>query len=141
MESATASLKLESMVLRRFARGLVSPQDAEDAVQDAMLKAVAEPQAPRAREPWLKQVIRNGLRGRARRAMAWERARVRLGPDAVQTSPSEALESAELAEAISDALEALPEPFREVVVQRFYGDCTTREIAASLERPHGTVRW
>lgn len=141
MESATASLKLESMVLRRFARSLVSPEDAEDAVQDAMLKAVAAPQTPRARAPWLKQVIRNALRGRARRGMAWERAQVRLGPDAAQTSPSEALEAAELAEAISDALQALAEPFREVVVQRFYGDCTTREIAASLERPHGTVRW
>lgn len=141
MESATASLKLESMVLRRFARGLVSPQDAEDTVQDAMLKAVASPQTPRARVPWLKEVIRNALRSRARREMAWERAQVRLQPDVVPESPSEALEAAELAEAISDALEALPELFREVVVQRFYGDCTTREIAAALERPHGTVRW
>jgi RNA polymerase sigma-70 factor, ECF subfamily len=37
------------------------------------------------------------------------------------------------------ALAALPEPYREVILLRFFGDCSCSEVAVRLGIPLGTV--
>jgi RNA polymerase sigma-70 factor (ECF subfamily) len=41
---------------------------------------------------------------------------------------------------IRRAVEALPEPYRETVSMRFFGDLSTADIAAATGRPEATVR-
>ena len=47
---------------------------------------------------------------------------------------------AERATAIRTAVTALPEPYREVVALRFFGEATLEEIARQTGRPLGTVK-
>jgi RNA polymerase sigma-70 factor (ECF subfamily) len=47
---------------------------------------------------------------------------------------------AERGEAVREAVAALPEPYREVITLRFFGDLTPAAIAAAMGRPEGTVR-
>jgi RNA polymerase sigma-70 factor (ECF subfamily) len=47
---------------------------------------------------------------------------------------------AERATEIRAAVAALPEPYREVVALRFFGEASLDEIARLTERPLGTVK-
>jgi len=137
--------------------------DAEEAVQDAFLRAwrfrAAVPDGEGVR-PWLYRVVVNAslskLRadGRHRRVVSLEETdRARrdwsgpAGGDGwargLQSSAPEPealavdLESRRL---VLDALAALPEHLRVVVVLRYYGQLSEREIAAVIGRRPGTVK-
>jgi RNA polymerase sigma-70 factor (ECF subfamily) len=47
---------------------------------------------------------------------------------------------AERAADLRTAVSGLPEPYREVVVLRFYGELSLDEIARQTDRPLGTVK-
>ena len=47
---------------------------------------------------------------------------------------------AERAADLRTAVAALPEPYREVVALRFFGDLSLEEIGRQTERPLGTVK-
>jgi RNA polymerase sigma-70 factor (ECF subfamily) len=47
---------------------------------------------------------------------------------------------AERAADVRTAVAALPEPYREVVALRFFGDLTLEEIGRQTERPLNTVK-
>ena len=47
---------------------------------------------------------------------------------------------AERASDLRAAVSSLPEPYREVVALRFFGECSLEEIARQTDRPLGTVK-
>ena len=57
-----------------------------------------------------------------------------------RTDPSLLAIRAERASDIRQAVAALPEPYREVVVLRFFSDLSLEEIARQTARPLGTVK-
>ena len=56
------------------------------------------------------------------------------------TDPAMLSMRAERATELRAAVTALPEPYREVVALRFFGDATLDEIARVTDRPLGTVK-
>ncbi len=122
-----------------------SPADADDIVQDAMLRAFRGFDSFRGENvrPWLLTIVRNCWRSSAaqdrRRGHAPlpgedERPLVSDGPDP-ETDAMRAGERRRLGEAIA----ALPEEFREALVLREIEDMSYREIAQVTGAPIGTV--
>ena len=135
-------------VFRTCYRILGSIEDAEDAVQETFVLAYRGLRSYRGDGPpgaWLARIaVRE----------CWQRSRSRsrrvavLEPldDVVQATTAdeadvagEVLAEEERAE-VRRALEALPEPYREVVSLRFLGDRSLADIAAVTGRPEGTVK-
>ncbi|MFO7532154.1 MAG: sigma-70 family RNA polymerase sigma factor [Candidatus Limnocylindrales bacterium] len=54
--------------------------------------------------------------------------------------PAAATIDSEERERVRLAVEGLPEPYREVVTLRFFGELSLLEICAATERPEGTVK-
>jgi len=127
--------------LRRLARDLLHDAHlAEDAVQDAMQVAITRP--PRSGEAlsaWLRTVVRScaldlgrGERRRREREWAASSASSSIAPDAS--------EQAELIRHVLAAVQALDEPYRTTVWQRYFGDLSPRQIAARESVPVKTVK-
>lgn len=124
-----------------------NPAAAEDLVQDTYLKAVRF--SPKFREgtnlkAWLFTILHNTFRNDRRGA---SRHPVDVDSDVIESLPIEApdddperrlLRSA-LDSDLQDALDALPEAFREAVWLRDVEDCSYQEIAGILGVPAGTV--
>ncbi|MGH9077888.1 MAG: RNA polymerase sigma factor [Acidimicrobiales bacterium] len=140
-------------VAYRTAFGLLHHRmDAEDAVQDAFLRAwrfrAAVP-GDDARAPWLYRVVVNSCLSKLRQDGRY-RATVTPSPfplpDSVRVvqPPGAGPEGAALArdarETVMAALAALPEHLRVVVVLRYYGGLPEAEIARVIRRRPGTVK-
>ena len=112
--------------------------DAEDAVQDAALKA---PSAfgryddSRPLKGWWLAIVRNCCRDLLRKR--------RCRPATVALDQRESPPQRDLPpgknEELREAMDRLSAPHREILDLRYYGDCSYREIAAALEIPEGTV--
>jgi len=122
-----------------------SAADAEDAAQDAFVKAHRA--LPRFRagapfRPWLLRIVGNEARNRRR--SAGRRAAIELRAAAVAeaggASPHDAAEAAEDRRALLQALQALPEDQRQVVTCRYLLQLSVEETAAALGVPAGTVK-
>lgn len=129
------------------------PQDAEDAVQDALVRAyrayggrqVADP------APWLLAIVRNTCLTalKRRRAVASNVVKLRdttweSGTDGIDVPDplpiaDAALEAAEDRKRVHAAIAALPEQFREVIVLRELQELSYAQIAAVIGAPVGTV--
>ncbi len=129
----------------RLARWLVGPEDAEDVVQDAAIRALATlagaaPVKPRA---WWLAVVRNTAltHARKRRGQIWNRADEEEAGDAADPSPD--AEAALIAQGegarVRDALARLPPLLREALMLREVEEMNYREIAAVTSSPIGTV--
>ena len=121
-------------------RMLGSPQDAEDIVQETLLRAWLHPDAiaERPARPWLFAVARNLSVDayRARRARPHE-----VGEGALELVPApdeadRALESW----AVADALKTLRPEHRGVLLETYYRGRSVAEAAAALGIPAGTVK-
>lgn len=139
----------------RTAYGLLRNRtDAEDAVQEAFLRAwrfrAAVPSGD-AVQPWLYRVVVNACLSKLRRDGRY-RATVMALPDgrapagcsspapATDAGPEErVLEQADQ-DVVLDALADLPEHLRVVVVLRYYGSLSEKEIATVIHRRPGTVK-
>jgi RNA polymerase sigma-70 factor (ECF subfamily) len=124
--------------VQRMVRG--DRQLAEDIVQETLLRAwqhAGELTVERAR-PWLFTVARRLIidAERSRQVRPQQTHAVSVEESATPDELDAALDACLLA----DALDALTPPHREVIVEGFYRGRSTREIAARLNIPDGTVR-
>jgi RNA polymerase sigma-70 factor (ECF subfamily) len=119
-----------------------SAADADDIVQDAMLKAFRAFDGRRieAVRPWLMAIVRNCFRDHASRAKPGdgdEDALARVAADGPDPEAA-ALWSSERRK-LDRMLACLPADFREVLVLREVQDMSYREIAEAIGAPIGTV--
>ncbi len=127
--------------LLRVAQGVTGRrEDAEDAVQSSLLKAMRAWQRVAGQERWrqqayVRQIVVNTCRSGWRK---WG-SRVAVGemPELVQGSETDALDDREL---VRQALSRLPVRQREVLMLRYYEDLTEAEIASRLGCAPGTVK-
>jgi RNA polymerase sigma-70 factor (ECF subfamily) len=149
-------------VIRACHRVLGDHAEAEDAAQEAFVTAYRSLASWRSDGPfgaWLTRIaVRIALRqaGR-RRTVTWRDPSTgrsdSLAPSAADRAVDRASVSAaawtdpavlsvrsERATEIRDAVTALPEPYREVVALRFFGEASLDEIARQTGRPLGTVK-
>ncbi len=137
-----ADLVQHAAFLRRLGRQLLLDREASaDAEQDAMVVGLERgPRDPRAARGWLAQVFRNAARqryrGRTRRSAREHAVAV---PEALE-STADAVVRREVIRRVAHAVLALPEPYREVVVLRYYENLPPRRIAERLDAPVATVK-
>jgi RNA polymerase sigma-70 factor (ECF subfamily) len=118
--------------------------DAEDVVQEAMLRAYrffGSFRGPDGRA-WLLAIVRNTCRTWMRRNRAQESAADVVELDGIEgdgLTPEELMIRSADAEAVRAALEELPSEFREVLVLREFEGLSYKEIAVVTESPIGTV--
>ncbi len=131
--------------VRRLSRRLASDEaGAEDLVQETWMAAlVRQPAGGEGRSglrAWLARVVRNRAallrRGDARRQTR-ERERVGAEP---QARPEELVLRMELHQLVVAAVLELPEPYREVVILRFYDGEDVAGISRRLRLEEATVR-
>ena len=125
-----------------------NPADAEEAVQDAFLRAWrfrdALPADDR-RDAWLYRVLVNACYAKLRKEVPIrdrevERIDVEAGPVDTTESPELGAERSSIADALSSTLKDLPDTLRVVVVLRYFSDLSEREIAIAIRRRAGTVK-
>jgi RNA polymerase sigma-70 factor (ECF subfamily) len=120
---------------------LVSPAEAEDAVQEAMLRAwrrrstCRDPEAPL---PWLLEITRN----EARRISDRSRRREEVGLEEVATTRvlDEPVERVPERLTVRAALADLPVEDRALLEMRYTRDLTHATLARHLGLPEGTVK-
>ncbi|WP_419192094.1 sigma-70 family RNA polymerase sigma factor [Engelhardtia mirabilis] len=128
--------------LGELCRGLVGGADGEALADDTLTTAWQRPPNSRGPlRPWLATVARR-LAASRRRAEGRRSRREQAAARAERTGDltAEASERAELAERVAAQVRALPEPYRSVVLLRYFEDLSPKQIGARLDRPAGTVR-
>jgi RNA polymerase sigma-70 factor (ECF subfamily) len=120
---------------------LGDPIAAEDIAQETFLTALRGGTAPvRDAGAWLRGVARNlsrrWIRTESRRRHREEARPTPLAP----ASPDETAARLETETSLTDAVRALAEPYRTVVVLRYFDGLTTAETAARTGAPEATVK-
>jgi RNA polymerase sigma-70 factor, ECF subfamily len=129
---------------RLAARLMADPDDADDLVQDAFLRAldrIATFDAGRAFGPWFTRLLINtGIDQRRKQAV---RRTESQDPEmlAGKSSPHRDAERAELRQSLDDALEKLPNRQRLIVSLFEIEGHSTEEVANMLSVSQVTVRW
>lgn len=115
-------------------------QQAEDVVQETLLRAWRHPEALDGRpiRPWLFTVARNLVIDayRARQARPPEAGEAGLAAVPARDDIGRVLESWTFAEALAD----LSQEHRSVLIETYYHGCSVDEAAAALGVPPGTVK-
>lgn len=126
--------------VRRLARGIAgSPSRGEDLAQEAWVSMLERPPAEGVPLlPWITGVVRN-LARQERRSEARRQARERVVAKRVDAPEREALERLEAQKAVVEAVRALREPYRSVIVMRYFDGLAPRQIAARTQTPVRTV--
>ncbi len=151
-QSFAAIVPLHAPVMLRVAAALIGPAEAEDAVQEAALRAWQSWSTLRDREavrPWLLKITLNVCRQWRRGLKGWQQAHLqplpedsdptRLDPLAmIEEDPGTSNHTGALD--LRDAVNALPADLRIVVVLRFYAGLDASEIGQALGIPSGTAR-
>ncbi len=148
-------------VIRACHRILGDHAEAEDAAQEAFVTAYRSLASWRSDGPfgaWLTRIaVRIALRQAGRRRTVTWTDPARVSDDGAPSAADRAADRESVAAApwtdpallsmrserateIRRAVTALPEPYREVVALRFFGEASLEEIAAETGRPLGTVK-
>lgn len=128
--------------VRELARGLVGdPHVADDLQQEAMAAALREPPAAdRPLQGWLAAVVRNLARQRARgEGRRSERERIAARAEELPSADG-VLERADVHRRLVELVLALDEPYRTVLLLRYFDGLPPRAIAARTGAPLETVR-
>jgi RNA polymerase sigma-70 factor (ECF subfamily) len=135
MESARLAFRVAFSVLRQR-------EDAEDVAQDAFAKAYRSFRQLRDRGKFRAWLVRMTWRLALDRRRANQRRAAREGQEPPPAAPSLALsaDATERAEALWRAIDRLPEKLRVAIVLAGIEGHDTRELAALLEVPEGTVK-
>lgn len=124
--------------LALFARQWLDGSAADDAVQEALVSLLGQPQPPRNPVAWMYRAVRNASIDAARAASRRRRREQTVAESRGEWFVSDlaALVDARTAE---EALRRLPTDHREVVVLRIWGDLPFAEIAEILDVGASTV--
>ena len=146
-ESATGieQLMVHAAWLRRFAGALLrDADDADDVVQSALVAAwqtsAPDPSQPRS---WLARIAQNrakDVRRTEQRRQAREAIADEIHPGEAVT-PEQLMGDLEIHRTVAEVVTALPQPYRETVLLRYYEGLSAADIAGRLGVPAGTVRW
>jgi RNA polymerase sigma-70 factor, ECF subfamily len=126
---------------------LGNPADAEEAVQEAFLRAWrfrdSLTSVPSIR-PWLYRVVVNSCYSKLRQEIPHRDRRAGAdqldGLPASGSDPALAAQRSEVAETVLAALQRLPVSLRVPIVLRYYADLSERDIALAIGRRQGTVK-
>ena len=134
-------LRSQAKSLRALARDLVGDRDADDLVQDTALQVLRSPPSrPGPLAGWFATVLRH-LAFRHRRAARRRAVHEAQLPVPGEVAPAEAgLEQQEMLARVTAAVLALPQPYRGVVLLRYFEDLSPKEIAGRVEAPVATVK-
>ena len=123
-----------------------NPQDAEDVVQDACVRALRYVGSLRSGEAkaWFLTIVRNAFydwvsRNRPAEVMTNAEDALDAAVDFAAVDPEQNAIRRSDARALADALAALPLQFREAIVLRELEELSYREIASVVGVPIGTV--
>jgi RNA polymerase sigma-70 factor, ECF subfamily len=150
--SFAAIVPLHASTMVRVAAALVGPAEAEDAVQEASMRAWqswASLRSLDAVRPWLLQITVNVCRDWRRSLKGQQQAHLQSLPDdsdtqgryplaLLATDPGDSAHTGALD--LRAAVNTLPTDLRLVVVLRFYAGLDATEIGEMLSIPAGTVR-
>ncbi len=121
--------------------------EAEDVTQEAFVKAyhaMSRFRVDASFRPWLLRIVRNEALNQRRRRGRQERLSLRLTHDPVSggaaPSPETTVMTGVERRTILDAVDALPDRYRDVVVHRYLLGLSEAETAATLRIPAGTVK-
>ncbi len=137
-----AALLVDQRWLVGLARGLVGDEQAvDDVLQETRLRAWRTPPSDGDRAGgWLRRVARNvALRMRSSEAARRVRESAVARPERT-VATDELVARVELQRAVADAVLALEEPYRAVILHRFFDELPPRVIAERLGVPVETVR-
>lgn len=128
--------------LRGLARTLARDTNAaDDLVQQTWLRALETPPRERAAGvSWLREVIRNLARDAVRRDGRRAAREGAVARPEGRPSAADLVARAEAQRRLLDAVVSLDEPFRTVVLMRFFEDLPPRDIARRTGVPAATVR-
>ncbi|HEX6810882.1 MAG TPA: sigma-70 family RNA polymerase sigma factor [Planctomycetota bacterium] len=127
--------------VHRLARSLVFDQErVDDVVQEAWLAAVQRPPHPRAAVSWFRSTLLHLARRRARDDTRRRRREVAVTRSEELPSAADVLAREEQRREVVEAVLALPEPYRGVVLARFFDELEPREIARRRGMQAATVR-
>jgi RNA polymerase sigma-70 factor (ECF subfamily) len=132
-----------SAALRFAIRLLGDPHEAEDLVQDAILRAARNWQSFRGQaafRTWLFQIVINAFRDRLRAKREPSQAMEDDVVDRRSIDPLMAMQGGELAEIVAKHVSALPPRQREVLVLLTYEQLSVPEAAKLLETSEQNVR-
>ena len=118
-------------------------EDAEDAAQESFLVALQrleECRSPEKFAGWMMTIVRNRARNLVRREVLRETEQVPVAASSRTPTPDREAELSELQDALREALDALPEVQREIVLLHDLEGWKHREIADRIGLPSGTVR-
>jgi RNA polymerase sigma-70 factor (ECF subfamily) len=126
---------------------LGNPADAEEAVQEAFLRAwrfrdslTSVPSV----KPWLYRVVVNACYSKLRQEIPHRDRRAgesNLGElRASDADPAVLAQQSDVAETVLAALQRLPASLRVPIVRRYYADLSERDIALAIGRRQGTVK-
>ncbi len=139
--------RYQAPALRTASVLTADPAEAEDAVQDAFVKAHRA--LGRFREgapfrPWLLQIVANEARNRRRSAGRRQSLALRMAedrpPDDAALSPEVAVLARERREVLLAAVGRLAPDDRLVIAYRYFLDLSEAEMADALGVPRGTVK-
>lgn len=136
-------VRLEQRVFNTVYRWVWSREEALDLTQEAFMKvwnARAKVQLETV-EPLVFRAALNlaANRLRARKVRQWFSLERAASVEDARQGPAEALEEGRRAAQVRQAVEALPEKLRQVVMLSEFSGLTTAQIAEALQIPSGTV--
>lgn len=128
--------------MRQLASELVrDPGTADDLVQETWLAFLrAKPDTDRSLRPWLSRVARNAAALRLRRGASRSAREADVAAPEQLPSAHQLVERAEEQQRLGEAVLALDEPYRTVVLLRYYEGLTPQQIAKAQGLPSATVR-
>jgi len=142
----TTQMRLELAQLGSGAHALAiqimgNPDDAADAVQDALTKALEQPRSyDSSRGPlktWFLRVVRNRCIDLIRKRKPHDEKVEQLVDSGI--GPEQAAENADVSRMLERALAAIDPDHRQIVILRDYLELPYKEIATVLEVAPGTV--
>ncbi len=136
------SLVAHAGFIRNVARKLLlDDHEVDDVVQQTLLAALEKPPSrPGPLKPWLATVARNLARMRRRTEGRIDRREQAAARPEAMPATGEIAARLETQRKLVEAVTSLDEPYRDVVVLRFFDELPPREVALRLDLPVETVR-